>query len=208
MFYLHNTPWWLRMLFPKNVLWEGAVPTGREVYLTFDDGPHPVATPFVLDQLAKNNMKASFFCIGKNVEKHPDIYQRIIAEGHTVGNHTMHHVNGLHTSTPNYLKNVVEASAFIEARFFRPPYGQINSKQAAAISTAFPEMEIVMWSVIAGDFDERKTGEQCAAAIEKYTKPGSLMVYHDSQKAFDRLQKALPLTLQMLQQKGWQSVAL
>ncbi|HSC55344.1 MAG TPA: polysaccharide deacetylase family protein [Phnomibacter sp.] len=208
MFYLHSLPGWMRMIFPKNVIWEGPVNTGHEVYLTFDDGPTPEVTPFVLDQLAKYQMKGSFFCIGSNVAKYPELYRRIIAEGHTIGNHTMEHVNGWETGTEQYLQDVVQAAAHIDARFFRPPYGKIKQQQAAAIRAKFPDMQIVMWSVVAGDFDESVDGHTCAAAVEKYSKPGSLIVYHDSEKAWDRLQVALPKTLAMLQQKGFTSCAL
>ena len=189
-------------------MWQGPALTGKEVYLTFDDGPHPEATPFVLDELAKAGMKGTFFCIGKNVEKYPALYQRILAEGHSVGNHTMHHLNGRQTAVETYIDNIKQASAFVDSRFFRPPYGQITRKQAEALQTQVPGMEIVMWSVLSGDFDTRKTGESCAKMVERYTKPGSLIVYHDSAKAWDRLKVALPLTLQMLQRKGLRSVAL
>jgi peptidoglycan-N-acetylglucosamine deacetylase len=208
MFYLHHTPWWLRRLFPKNVCWQGPVLAGSEVYLTFDDGPHPEATPFVLEQLARAGMKATFFCIGKNVEKYPELYQRILDEGHAVGNHTMHHVNGRQTAVDTYIDNIRQAGALVQSCLFRPPYGQITQQQAHALQTQMPHMQVVMWSVLSGDFDTRKTGERCAKMVERHTQPGSLIVFHDSTKAWSRLQVALPLTLQMLQQKGWRSMAL
>ena len=208
MFYLHHTPFWLRMLFPKGLIWEGPVTKGDEVYLTFDDGPHPDATPFVLDQLDASGMKGTFFCIGKNVAKHPEIMADILKRGHAVGNHTMHHLNAKQATADDYLKDVKEAAELISSELFRPPYGQIRSAHAHAIRNAFPSMKLVMWSVLTGDFDTSRTGEQCFAALRKNTRPGSIIVFHDSAKAFERLRVALPLTLEWLKQQGLTSSVL
>jgi peptidoglycan/xylan/chitin deacetylase (PgdA/CDA1 family) len=208
MFYLHHTPFWLRMLFPKGLIWDGPVSKGDEVYLTFDDGPHPEATPFVLDQLDACGMKGTFFCIGKNVAKYPEIMADILKRGHAVGNHTMHHLNAKQANAEDYLKDVKEAAELISSNFFRPPYGQIRSAHTHAIRNAFPSMKMVMWSVLTGDFDTSRTGEQCFAALRKNTRPGSIIVFHDSAKAFERLRVALPLTLEWLKQQGLSSSVL
>ncbi len=208
MFYLHHTPWWLRMLFPKGLQWQGPVLQGNEVYLTFDDGPHPEATPFVLDQLKAAGMHGTFFCIGKNVQLYPDIYQRILAEGHAVGNHTMHHLNGRKTTTSNYVADVDAAASVIDSQLFRPPYGQLTKDEATQICARYPDMSVLMWSVLTGDFDTAKNGQHCFAAVQKHTRPGSIIVFHDSAKAMPRLQEALPLTLSWLLEKGLHSKAL
>jgi peptidoglycan/xylan/chitin deacetylase (PgdA/CDA1 family) len=208
MFYLHHTPFWLRMMFPKGLIWEGPKVHGDEVYLTFDDGPHPEATPYVLNLLDEYGMKGTFFCIGKNVDRYPEIFADILKRGHAVGNHTMHHLNAKHANADDYLQNIKEASGLIDSQLFRPPYGQIRKAHANAIVETFPDMQIVMWSVLTGDFDTSITGEQCFAALKKNTKPGSIIVFHDSAKAYDRLKVALPLTLNWLKQKGFNSSAL
>ncbi len=208
MFYLHHTPVWLRWLFPPGLLWQGAAPQGNEVFLTFDDGPHAEATPFVLDQLSAANMKGSFFCIGKNVVAYPHLFSQIIESGHTVANHTMHHVNGKLTDAVSYADNVAAADAHIHSNYFRPPYGQITSRQASAIKSRFSDMQIVMWSVLSGDFDTSKTGAQCFEKTIRHIRPGSIIVFHDSGKAMPRLAEALPRTLHWLRQNGLQSCAL
>lgn len=208
MFYLHHTPWWLRQLFPKGLLWQGPVLQGNEVYLSFDDGPHPEATPFVLDQLKAAGMQGTFFCIGNNVEKEPSIYQRILTEGHAVGNHTMHHLNGRKNSTADYIADIDVASKLIDSRLFRPPYGQLTRAAAAQIRERYPRTSIVMWSVLTGDFDTSIDGQHCFKAVKKHTQPGCIIVFHDSAKAMPRLQEALPLTLAWLQQQGLHSKAL
>ena len=164
------------------------------MFLTFDDGPHPQATPFVLDALKEAGAVATFFCIGKNVVAYPELYQRIIAEGHQVGNHTQTHLNGWKTGTEVYLDDVRAAASVIHSALFRPPYGRLKHVQARGIAeaTGHASTKIVMWDVLSGDFDERLTGEQCTRYVKRYAKPGSIIVFHDSEKAFSRLRIALP----------------
>lgn len=195
MKYFVKTPWWLKKLYP-NRLWD-IKRDDKIVYLTFDDGPHPVATPFVLDELKKHNAKATFFCIGKNVLAYPEIYQRILDEGHTVGNHTQHHLNGWKTNTDDYLADINKAEEFIQSTLFRPPYGRIKSSQAKKI-TGF---KIVMWDVLSGDFDEELSKENCYSNVVNKAKAGSIIVFHDSEKAFPRLAYALPLVLKYFLEK-------
>ena len=205
--YLIKTPFLLRALYP-NCVWK--MPTNEKgIYLSFDDGPHPIATPFVLEQLDKYQAKASFFCIGKNVAEHPVIYEQIIAKGHTVGNHTQHHVNGWHTKDDMYLQNIHEASSLISSDFFRPPYGRIKRTQIKKIhSNKILPQQIIMWDVLSGDFDTKISGKACFKNVSKHTKAGSIVVFHDSAKAWDRLKIALPATLDYFSQKGYQFKAL
>ena len=205
--YLTKTPFLLRALYPS-CTWK--MPANeKSIYLSFDDGPHPIATLFVLEQLEKYNAKASFFCIGKNVVEHPEIYQQLISHGHTVGNHTMHHLNGWKTEDDLYLQNIAQASMQIQSNFFRPPYGRIKKSQIRKIRAdkSMPQ-EIIMWDVLSGDFDTSISGQQCLSNVLKHSQDGSIVVFHDSAKAWDRLQVALPATLDYFTQKGFQFRAL
>ena len=139
-------------------------------YISFDDGPHPEATPFVLAELKKFNAKATFFCIGNNVLKHPNVYESILLQGHQVGNHTYDHLNGWKTETPTYIENIKDATNLIESNLFRPPYGRITRKQIKNIkSDSKCPQHIIMWDVLSGDFDLKLTGEDCAKNVIKNT---------------------------------------
>lgn len=175
----------------------------NSVYITFDDGPHPVATPYILEMLNKYNAKATFFCIGKNVSEYPHIYEQIIRQGHAVGNHTQNHVNGWKTDNFPYFKNVGEAAKNIQSNLFRPPYGRITHAQTIGIKKLFPKMKIIMWDVLSGDFDTKITPEKCLQNVIQTTQPGSIIVFHDSDKAWDRLQYALPRFLEYCKEKKW-----
>ncbi len=197
MNYFVKTPWWLKRLYAKR-LW--SIDTKeKDIYLTFDDGPHPSATPFVLDELRKYNAKATFFCIGHNVETHPGIYQRILNEGHRVGNHTQNHLNGWKTPVNTYIANISKAAEKIDSTLFRPPYGRMSSAQAKKLAT----YKIVMWDVLSGDFDESLSKEKCLANVINRSVPGSVIVFHDSEKAFPRLEYALPASLAFFSTNGY-----
>ena len=199
--YWTKTPGWLRMLYPQRV-WH--IPTQEKVlYLTFDDGPHPEATPFVLEALKQFQAKATFFCIGKNVQAHPELYQRLLQDGHAVGNHTQTHVNGWKTSDDQYWQNVLEAKKYIGSDWFRPPYGRMRSSQSRLLRKKFPNLRIAMWEVLSGDFDESRHGDWCAKQVIKHAGPGSIVVFHDSAKAFDRLSVCLPQVLQWFNSHGF-----
>lgn len=204
MFYLHTVPFWLKWFFPSGLLWHQPVDEPH-VFLTFDDGPHESATVFVLEQLAQYRVKGTFFCIGKNIRRHPELFDRILAEGHSTGNHTMNHVNGGRVEKDHYLEEVRATQLLTKTNLFRPPYGRINKKQARAIAREFPGMNIVMWSVLAGDFDRETTPEKIIRAIKKHTRPGSIIVFHDSAKALPLLQQTLPHILEWLKGKGYRS---
>ena len=174
------------------------------MYLTFDDGPTPGVTEFVLDELDKYKVKGTFFCIGDNVAEHPDIFEKIKALGHAVGNHTMNHPNGWKTEDDTYIKQVSDARTLIKSDLFRPPYGKIKRSQQAGLRKRNPRHRTIMWSVITGDFDEGINGETCFSYVKKYCKAGSIIVFHDSDKAFPRLKIALPATLQWLKENRFQ----
>jgi peptidoglycan/xylan/chitin deacetylase (PgdA/CDA1 family) len=201
--YLVKTPWWLRALYPS-LTWR-IRETGKTIYLTFDDGPHETATPFVLEQLRKYNAKASFFCIGKNVAAHPAIYADILREGHSVGNHTYNHLNGWKTDDAVYLEDIAATSALVHSTLFRPPYGRIKRSQLKKIQLQTPDsrLQTVMWDVLSGDFDTTLSPEGCLAYVLYHTKPGSIVLFHDSAKAWERMQYALPKMLEHFSKEGY-----
>mgnify|MGYP006177293805 CR=1 FL=1 len=188
-------------LFPKYV-WK--IPnSNNKVFLTFDDGPIPDVTEWVLDLLKKENIKATFFCIGENIQKHPKIFERIKAEGHIVGNHTFNHLNGWKTKRNDYLKNFNLCEKEINtSNLFRPPYGKITPLQAKSILKM--GNKIVMWDVLSYDFDNKISPQKCLNNIVKNTESGSIIVFHDSLKAEHNLRYALPKTVKHLKEKGFE----
>jgi peptidoglycan-N-acetylglucosamine deacetylase len=182
--------------------WRWDVPdAANKIYLSFDDGPHPIATPFVLAQLAAYRAKASFFCIGKNVLDYPDLYAQIVNEGHSVGNHTMHHKNAWHTSSAIYLNDIKAAESCIGSKLFRPPYGKLRRVQGRALINA--GWEIVMWTVLSGDFDTQKNPSDCWDIVRKHTSAGAIVLFHDSEKAWPRMKEILPKTLDYFSSAGY-----
>jgi peptidoglycan/xylan/chitin deacetylase (PgdA/CDA1 family) len=183
------------------------IPVQEDIlYLTFDDGPHPEATPFVLDELKKFNAKATFFCIGKNVVEYPEIFKRVIVEGHRVGNHSHNHLNGWKVEDKEYIEDILQAKKFIDSDIFRPPYGRVTKFQnrlltASQAPAKKPLFKIIMWNVLSADFDNSITGEKCAANVIRNASRGSIVVFHDSQKAFSKLQFALPRVLEHFSEK-------
>ena len=172
----------------------------KEVYLTFDDGPIPGLTPWVLDVLAEFNSKATFFCVGENVKKNRSIFDRIVREGHTIGNHTYNHLNGWNTENEVYLQNVAECDRHMETNLFRPPYGKMKPSQSSLIKS---EKTVVMWDVLSGDFDLSITKEKCLTnVIENYSQ-GSVIVFHDNIKAEEKLKYVLPSFLEHLAENGF-----
>jgi peptidoglycan/xylan/chitin deacetylase (PgdA/CDA1 family) len=199
--YLTKSPSWLQWLYPS-LTWHK---NRREkyVYLTFDDGPIPVVTPFVLNTLKNFDAGATFFCIGDNVDKHPEIFNEVLANGHRVGNHTFNHLKGWDTPDEEYLQNVEQCRTVVDSNLFRPPYGRITMAQIRKFRMQFPEMEIVMWDVLSGDFDPSISVEKCTSNVLKNVTNGSIIVFHDSTKAFPRLQHILPIVLRELQILGY-----
>jgi peptidoglycan/xylan/chitin deacetylase (PgdA/CDA1 family) len=170
------------------------------VFLTFDDGPISEVTPWVLDELKKHNAKTTFFCIGENVKKHPEIFERILSEGHSVGNHTFNHLKGINTETSKYIENTLLAEKLIDSKLFRPPYGKITSKQAKTLQNK--GFKIVMWDVLSYDYDGSVSEEKCLKNVINNIKPGSVVVFHDSLKAEKNLRYVLPKVLEFIGEKG------
>ncbi|GAB3412450.1 polysaccharide deacetylase family protein [Niabella aquatica] len=197
--YFVKTPLWVKKVFNKYT-WHINT-ENKELYLTFDDGPHPVATPFVLKQLDQYGAKASFFCLGKNVVAHQDIYEDILKRGHTVGNHTHNHLNGWKAKYDDYIQNINEASVHIQSRLFRPPYGRITPKAGRTLLQK--GFKVIMWDVLSGDFDTHIAPHSCRANVIRKAVKGSIIVFHDSEKAFNNLSDALPGVLEHFSQKGF-----
>ncbi|MCE2790022.1 MAG: polysaccharide deacetylase family protein [Saprospiraceae bacterium] len=203
LMYLVKTPPLVRTLFPDYV-WQ--MPTDEKVvHLTFDDGPIPELTPWVLDVLHAYGCTATFFCVGENIQRNPDLYRRILQEGHATGNHTFHHLNGWHTETSEYLENVALCDDLMESTLFRPPYGKLKPFQAQALKK---EKTLVFWDVLSGDFDERISPEQCLENVMQNYEKGSVIVFHDNIKAKTKLEYVLPAFLRHLQEEGFTSRAL
>ena len=196
--YLTKTPTLLKKYYSK-LLWE--IPNQeKKIYLSFDDGPTPEVTNWVLEVLQQFNVKATFFCIGENVEKHPVIYQNILDEGHAVGNHTFNHLNGWKTNTKAYVENIKVCEKTVNSKLFRPPYGKIKKQQ---LKQLFLTHKIVMWDVLSGDFDQKISPQKCYENVINNVKPGSIIVFHDSFKAAKNLKYALPKAIAFLIEKGF-----
>ena len=196
--YLVKTPSLLKPL-AKDLLWH-VTTTQREVYITFDDGPTPGVTGAALDLLNRFDAKATFFCLGKNVEANPELYSRISAEGHAIGNHTFDHPDGWKTNHFAYLRNVLLAKANIQSSLFRPPYGRITPAQVTALKNHF---RLVMWDVLSADFDSANSPQQCYENVVENVTPGSIVVFHDSLKAQANMLYALERSLEHLSSEGY-----
>ncbi|MCT4638102.1 MAG: polysaccharide deacetylase family protein [Bacteroidales bacterium] len=172
----------------------------NSLYLTFDDGPTPGVTQWVIDELAKYDAKATFFCLGRNVDRYPDIYNKITSSGHAVGNHTYSHLKGWETGALEYIHDVELASTLIESKLFRPPYGRIRPVQAGLVARRF---NLVMWDVLTRDYNNRQTMDECLQNTRKMIKSGSIIVFHDSVKAERNLKYVLPKILEEYSEKGF-----
>ena len=195
----------IEKLFPEIVFSKPALE--KTIYLTFDDGPIPIVTEWVLELLKKENIKATFFCIGNNIEKHPEIFKKVIAHKHSVGNHTFNHLNGWKFSRDKYLKNITlcdtEISKHINLthKIFRPPYGKINFFALKKIKSL--GYSTVMWNVLSYDFDKKKSSEVCLKNVLQNVRNGSIIVFHDSEKAFNNLKNILPQVIKELKKQGF-----
>ena len=169
----------LRPFFGPHLIWRKES-SSRVIYLTFDDGPVPEVTPTVLDILDVHSIKATFFCVGENVEKHPEIYNNIISRGHRTGNHSYNHLKGFETENSEYVENIRKAARLIKSRLFRPPYGRIKPKQLKVLRNEF---DIVMWDVITHDYDKSLSNDKVFRNVTRYSRNGSIVVFHDSVKA-------------------------
>ncbi len=196
-------PGFIRRMFPT-FIWNFPDET-EAIYLTFDDGPSPEVTPWVLDQLDKFNAKATFFCLGKNVEQYPELFEEIKRRGHAVGNHSYSHIKGWGMDTGTYLRDADLAEGFIGGNLFRPPYARIGPNQARMLSERY---KIIMWNVLSRDYNRSLSGKACARGVVKYLRPGDIVVFHDSRKSAKNLWYALPIVLKFIQTKGWKCKAI
>jgi peptidoglycan-N-acetylglucosamine deacetylase len=196
----------LSKLYPSVTWWRKS--EDKVIYLTFDDGPVPEITEFVLEELKKKNAKATFFCVGHNIEKHPEVFNKIIQDGHSIGNHTFNHLNGWTTSNEDYFSNIKKCEDQLtllnqnkrKLKLFRPPYGKISRKQIRYLT---PDYEIIMWSVLSRDYDKTVGRRNCLSKSIRYTKPGSIIVFHDNVKAQRNLRYVLPFYLEHFTSLGF-----
>ena len=198
--YLIKTPILLKKLYPKNLLWNKPR-ADKVIYLTFDDGPIPIVTPWVLKTLKTFDAKATFFCIGENISKNPDIFNQLKAEGHAIGNHTFNHLNGWKTDDEAYIGNYHKCQEITNTGLFRPPFGRIKRSQIKKLTEQ--KAKIIMWDILSGDFDTKISPEKCLNNILKYTENGSIIVFHDSLKAWDRMAYTLPKALAYWTELGY-----
>ncbi len=189
---------WLRWLFPK-AIWR-MDPTEKAIYLTFDDGPIPEATPFILDTLREFGIKATFFMVGDNVRKYPELFERIKAEGHQIGNHTFNHLGAFKHWTLTYIANTQKANDLIGAHLFRPPHGLMRWSEYYWLRKKY---RIVMWDLVTRDYSKWLTAEDVLNNVKRYARNGSIITFHDSLKSIDKLRTALPESLKWLRQQGY-----
>jgi peptidoglycan/xylan/chitin deacetylase (PgdA/CDA1 family) len=188
------------------MLWCRDIADGeKEIYLTFDDGPVPEVTPWVLDTLGHFGVKATFFCIGKNIAAHPHLFERLKAEGHAVGNHTWDHPSGWKTTPRSYYRNVLACQQLTGTELFRPPYGRITNRQLAALGKRF---KVVMWDVLAYDFEDRYSDKSRIAEVVRQVHPGSIIVFHDSVKCAERMRASMPIVVERLLSDGYRFAVL
>ena len=204
-----KTPGFVKTLFP-NFIWNIDT-NNKELYLTFDDGPTPEITNWVLQNLAEYDAKATFFCIGNNIERHPEIFQNIIAEGHSIGNHTYNHLKGWKHKAKDYVKDVTETdklmtSLSMSSNLFRPPYGKFKNKQSKKLLEL--GYKVILWDVLSYDWDKSITEEACFNNVISAAKEGSIVVFHDSVKASRNLMYVLPKVLEYYAEKGYEFKAL
>ena len=197
--FIEQPPWIYRVFFP-GTLWR-IQQKEKCVYLTFDDGPIPEVTPWVLDVLDAYHIKATFFFVGDNARKYPDIYNMTLERGHHVGNHTYNHIQGICFKSDNYLKNVAKAAEWIQSDLFRPPHGHMRLPQLHALKK---EYRIIMWDVVTRDYSPHMTSQGVINVVRKYSRNGSIIVFHDSLKAIGRIEEALPQSIEWLIAQGYQ----
>lgn len=194
---MYRSPKLLHKFFPARI-W-GISVSDKSLFLTFDDGPNPKITPWVLDFLKEQQIVATFFCVGENVEKNPELYQRILDEGHRTGNHTMKHLNGMKTERNRYLQSISDAEKIVQSNLFRPPYGRLNKRMDKRLSEKF---KIIMWTWLSKDYDRTIPVEKIIEASNKI-KAGDILVFHDNDKTQDRLKEVLPPIISRLKSEGY-----
>jgi peptidoglycan/xylan/chitin deacetylase (PgdA/CDA1 family) len=196
--YLVKTPKLIQKVFP-NFIWKIAT-RENAIFLSFDDGPDPEITPWVLKQLRCFHAKATFFCVGENILKYPEVLSKVLSEGHSVGSHTFNHMNAWNTEMITYLKNVRKAAHLVPTKLFRPPYGRLLPRQVQFLRRHY---QIVMWDVLSGDFDESISPAECFENVKGNAGPGSIVAFHDNLKSWERLKYVLPEVLHYFTEKGF-----
>ncbi|MBO5865975.1 MAG: polysaccharide deacetylase family protein [Bacteroidaceae bacterium] len=196
--FIEQVPAFVRNLYPK-ALWR-MDPKEKAVYLTFDDGPIPVITPWVIDLLGQYNIKATFFMVGDNVRKHPQEFKQVIEAGHKVGNHTFNHLKGLFTNTRDYVENVEKADALIHSNLFRPPHGLLRHSQYKKLNKQY---RFIMWDLVTRDYSYRLNGEEVLANVKRLVRNGSIITFHDSLRSEKNLKYALPRAIEWLLEQGY-----
>lgn len=197
--FIEQPPQFLRILYPK-AIWR-MNKNEKAVYLTFDDGPIPVVTPWVLDLLDKYKIKATFFMVGDNVRKHPEEFQMVVNRGHRIGNHTFNHIKGLDYKGDSYLENTDKANAYLKTNLFRPPHGYMSPKQYRTLKDKY---KIIMWDLVTRDYNRKLNGKQVLGKVKKYVRNGSIITFHDSIKSEENLKYALPRAIEWLQEQGYE----
>lgn len=190
---------WLRLLYPK-ALWR-INPTERVVYLTFDDGPIPEVTPRVLEILRNYGVKATFFMVGDNVRKYPEVFEMVKSDGHRLGNHTFNHLGGIKHSTKDYVLNIYKANAYIHSDLFRPPHGWLRHRQYYFLKRHY---KLVMWDLVTRDYSKRLNADDVFENVRRYARPGSIITFHDSLRSVPKLWSALPRSIEWLLAEGYE----
>lgn len=190
---------WLRWLYPS-AIWR-MNPSEKAVYLTFDDGPIPESTPWLIETLDRYNVKATFFMVGDNVRKYPELLELIKSHGHRLGNHPFNHIGGLTVSSGRYLRNANEADKLIQSNLFRPPRGWMRNRQYIRLRQHYT---IIMWDLVTRDYSSRLTAEDVVENVKKYSRPGAIITFHDSLKSIDKLKTALPQSIEWLIEQGYE----
>ncbi len=201
---IEQPPLFYRLLFPE-AIWRVRRNRRKVVYLTFDDGPIPEVTPWVLDLLDTYNIKATFFMVGDNARRNPGLVEEVRRRGHSIGTHPMHHLQGLKVRSMKYMRDITEAAAYIDSNLFRPPHGLLRWEQARAIKKHY---NIVMYDLVTRDYSKRLSWEAVFGNVKKYARDGSIIVFHDSLKAEANLRKALPASIEWLKEQGYEFLAL
>lgn len=198
--FIEQPPQFIRYIYPS-AIWR-MDKNEKAIYLTFDDGPIPRITPWVLDILDKYNIKATFFMVGDNIRKHPDEFRMVTERGHRIGNHTFNHIRGLNYDLDSYLENTDKACRMMmDTKLFRPPHGYMSPKQYAALKKKY---KIIMWDLVTRDYNRKFTGEQILHKVKKYVRNGSIITFHDSIKSEENLKYALPKAIEWLKEQGYE----
>lgn len=197
--FIEQPPQFIRQLYP-HAHWRMNT-SEKAVYLTFDDGPIPEVTPWVLNVLDKYQIKATFFMVGDNVRKHPDEYKMVVERGHRIGNHTFNHLKGFEEGSERYIANIDKADCYLSTDLFRPPHGIMRMKQYRMLSKRY---RIIMWDLVTRDYNSKLNGEQVLRKVRKYARNGSIITFHDSLRSVDNLRYALPRAIEWLQGEGYE----